>query len=42
MKAMEAQFGDMMRSSGAFGPKIEAPEGADEQTQLLAIAGRKA
>lgn len=42
MKAMEAQFGEMMRSSGAFGPKVEAPAGADEQTQLLAIAGRKA
>ena len=42
MAAMEAQFGDAMRSSGAFGPKVEVPEGADEQTKLLAFAGRTA
>jgi uncharacterized protein (TIGR03086 family) len=42
MTAMDAQFGEMMRSSGAFGPKLEAPAGADEQTQLLALLGRKA
>jgi uncharacterized protein (TIGR03086 family) len=29
-------FGDGMRSPGAFGPALEPPPGADEQTQLLA------
>jgi uncharacterized protein (TIGR03086 family) len=33
---------DMMRSPGAFGPKLEPPPGADEQTRLLAFAGRRA
>lgn len=30
------------RSGGAFGPAKEAPEGADLQTQLLALTGRSA
>lgn len=34
-------FDEMLRSSGNFGPKVEPPEGADEQTQLLAFVGRK-
>ena len=33
---------EMMRGSGAFGPKVEAPPGADEQTRLLAFLGRAA
>jgi uncharacterized protein (TIGR03086 family) len=28
--------------SGAFGPELDAPEGADEQTRFLAWAGRRA
>jgi uncharacterized protein (TIGR03086 family) len=32
---------EVMRAPGAFGPKVEAPDGADEQTQLLAFAGRR-
>ena len=41
-KAMEAEFGDAMRSAGAFGPALDAPEGADDQTRVLAFLGRKA
>lgn len=33
-------MGETMRSSGAFGPKLPAPEGADEQARLLAFLGR--
>lgn len=36
-----AGFGDAMRSPGAFGPALEAPPGADEQTELLAFLGRQ-
>lgn len=36
------RLGDAMRSSGAFGPAAEAPPGADEQTRLLALLGRRA
>jgi uncharacterized protein (TIGR03086 family) len=36
------QFGDAMRGPGAFGPELDAPEGADEQTRLLAFLGRRA
>jgi uncharacterized protein (TIGR03086 family) len=31
---------EIMREAGAFGPKLEPPEGADEQTRLLAFLGR--
>ncbi len=31
---------EMMRGPGAFGPKLEPPPGADEQTRLLAFLGR--
>lgn len=33
---------EQLRSSGAFGEKIEVPEGADKQTRLLALLGRRA
>jgi uncharacterized protein (TIGR03086 family) len=33
-------FGDAMRSPRAFGPEVEAPAGADDQTQLMAFLGR--
>jgi len=36
MKPVDA----MLRASGAFGPKLAPPPGADEQTQLLAFLGR--
>ncbi len=35
-------FGDALRSPGAFGPEVPAPDGADEQTRLLAFLGRRA
>jgi len=35
-------FGDAMRSPRTFGPALDPPEGADEQTKLLAFLGRKA
>jgi uncharacterized protein (TIGR03086 family) len=35
-------FGDMLRSPGAFGPEVDAPADADEQTRLLAFLGRRA
>jgi uncharacterized protein (TIGR03086 family) len=30
------------RSAGAFGPKVEVADDADQQTKLLALTGRKA
>jgi uncharacterized protein (TIGR03086 family) len=33
---------DMLRAPNAFGPKLDAPEGADEQGRLLAFLGRRA
>jgi uncharacterized protein (TIGR03086 family) len=33
-------FGDAARAPGAFGPALEPPPGADEQTRLLAFLGR--
>jgi len=33
---------DELKSTGLFGPKVEAPPGADKQTQVLAIFGRVA
>jgi uncharacterized protein (TIGR03086 family) len=33
-------FGDALRGPNAFGPEVPAPEGADEQTRLLAFLGR--
>ena len=32
----------MFRSPGVFGPELEAPDGADAQTRMLAFAGRQA
>ena len=32
---------EQMRQPGAFGPKVEPPAGADEQTQLLCFLGRQ-
>jgi uncharacterized protein (TIGR03086 family) len=32
----------MIRRPGVFGPKLDPPEGADEQTQLLYFLGRQA
>lgn len=32
---------DMLRAPNAFGPKLDPPEGADEQGRLLAFLGRR-
>ncbi len=32
---------EMMRMPGVFGPKVAAPDGADEQTELLCFLGRQ-
>ena len=37
-----APMADKMRSPQAFGPEIDAPAEADEQTKLLAFLGRRA
>ncbi len=34
-------LGEAIRSPGAFGPAVEPPPGADEQTRLLAFLGRR-
>jgi uncharacterized protein (TIGR03086 family) len=35
-------FGDAMRGAQAFGPELDPPAGADDQTRLLAFLGRRA
>jgi uncharacterized protein (TIGR03086 family) len=42
IEALPAEHLAMYRSPGVFGPELEAPEGADDQTRLLAFAGRQA
>jgi uncharacterized protein (TIGR03086 family) len=37
-----APMADKMRGPGAFGPEVEPPRGADEQTAFLAFFGREA
>lgn len=34
-------LGDNVRRSGAFGPEVEVPDGADPQTRFLAFTGRR-
>lgn len=41
MEDMKA-FGDAARSPEAFGPALDPPPGADEQTRVLAFTGRRA
>ncbi len=41
VRAFADRMGDMMRTSGAFGPEVPAPQGADEQARLLAFLGRQ-
>jgi uncharacterized protein (TIGR03086 family) len=40
--ALVEPFDAFVRGPGLFGAKVEPPEGADEQTQLLAFLGRRA
>jgi uncharacterized protein (TIGR03086 family) len=42
VRAQAEEFGDTMRSPQAFGPEVEPPAGADEQTKVLAVLGREA
>lgn len=35
-------FGEHLRGPGAFGPEVTPPDGADDQTRLLAFLGRRA
>jgi uncharacterized protein (TIGR03086 family) len=37
--AMEP-YDDMLRASGQYGPRVEVPPDADEQTRLIAFTGR--
>jgi uncharacterized protein (TIGR03086 family) len=32
---------DMLRASGQYGPKVQVPPDADEQTRLIAFTGRQ-
>lgn len=32
---------EMLRASGQYGPRVEVPAGADEQTRLIAFTGRR-
>lgn len=41
VRTFAGKMGDMMRTSGAFGPELPAPDGADERTRLLAFLGRR-
>ena len=34
-------FDDVLRSSGHYGPRVEVPADADEQTKLIAFTGRR-
>lgn len=42
VKAQVEEFGDAIRSPGAFGPAVEPAEGAGDQDRLLAYLGRRA
>jgi hypothetical protein len=33
-------YDEMLRASGQYGPRVEVPAGADEQTRLIAFMGR--
>ena len=32
---------EVLRASGHYGPRVEVPDGADEQTRLIAFTGRR-
>ena len=41
VREMLEPMDEQMRGPGAFGPKIDPPPGADEQTKLLCFLGRR-
>ena len=42
VEAGALRFGDALRGPGVFGPAIDVPGDADEQTRVLAFLGRRA
>lgn len=42
VRAVCEGFGEAMRDPRAFGPELDTPAGADDQTRLLAFLGRQA
>ena len=42
VRSFAAKYESMLRSPGAFGPELDAPTDADEQTKLLRFLGRAA
>jgi uncharacterized protein (TIGR03086 family) len=40
VEAMEP-IDDLLRQSGQYGPRVDVPGGADEQTKLIAFTGRR-
>ncbi|NMN98480.1 TIGR03086 family metal-binding protein [Antrihabitans stalactiti] len=40
LKSFADGMGDMMRTSGSFGPAVDVPVDADQQTKVLAYLGR--
>ncbi len=42
LAAMASMPEEAMRSDGMFGPRIDVPDDADEQTRFLAFVGRRA
>lgn len=42
VSAFAASMSESLRTSGVCGPALDPPDGADEQTQLLALLGRRA
>ena len=40
VRKVAESFGDAIRNPQAFGPEVEAPAGADDQTRLIAFLGR--
>ena len=41
LEGMASMDDTAMRESGHYGPRVEVPEDADEQTQLIAFIGRR-
>ncbi|MCU1354672.1 MAG: hypothetical protein JWM89_90 [Acidimicrobiales bacterium] len=42
LEKLTEEMGAAMRGPGAFGPELEPPAGADQQTRVLAFIGRRA
>jgi hypothetical protein len=36
-----SEISEAMRQSGHYGPRVEIPDDADEQTRLIAFTGRR-